>query len=479
MPSRTNLWWWGLGIILGLRLVGMTWLPLADTTEPRYAEIARLMAITGDWITPWFADGIPFWGKPPLAFWTEALSFRFLGINEFAVRAPSGLATLGAMTLIYLYTRAHFGTSIARWAIFVYSTCALVYIVSGAVLTDPFLALATTWAMVAFAMSSRQPSLHWRYGFFVALAVGLLAKGPLMLVLVAGPLIPWLAWHPSARESFKQLPWISGLTLMVALSLPWYVLAELKTPGFLNYFLIGEHFLRFVDPGWTGDLYGNAHERIKGAIWMDVLIASFPWGIVALAMLLRRGIDPARRRALWQARNDPDKTYLVAWAMFTPVLFTFAGNILWTYVLPALAAFSVLMAIALAEWQEKSRPGRRMLYLLVSITPLVFSGYTALIIAQPLRLKTEKELVAFAEQQLQPGERLAFWGPIPFSAMFYSQGQAISIGQLDEVGRTSPRKAQYLAVPKNDFEQLSISLGSPLPKIFESRQFILTIVPQQ
>src|SRR5690606_18239199 len=84
-------WWFVLGVILALRLVSMIWLPLLDTSEPRYAEIARIMAATGDWITPWFSPGVPFWGKPPLAFWSEAVAFRALGVSEFAARLPSWL----------------------------------------------------------------------------------------------------------------------------------------------------------------------------------------------------------------------------------------------------------------------------------------------------------------------------------------------------------------------------------------------------
>lgn len=476
MRYRISPWWWVLGAILGLRFISMAWLPLADTSEPRYAEVARLMVTTGDWITPWFAPGIPFWGKPPLAFWSEALSFKALGVNEFAARLPSWLATLGTLALIYAYARSYFGEHVAKWSLLVYSSCALVYIAAGAVLTDPFLALATTWAMVAFAMASQQPSWQWRYGFFVAIAVGLLAKGPLMLVLVAGPLIPSLLWHQSARESFKKMPWLSGLALMLVLSVPWYILAELKTPGFLNYFLIGEHFLRFIDSGWAGDLYGNAHKRMKGAIWVEVLTASFPWGIVALYMLLRRVIDPVHRPSLWQALTDPNKSYLLAWALFTPVFFTFAGNILWTYVLPALAAFSVLMAIALVKWQGERNIDSRLLYALASLTPLVASGYMVLVSAQPQRLKTEKDLVAYAVRHMQHGEKLVFLGAKPFSATFYSQGQAQTITMEDLATRAGHANALYLGVPKNDFETVSKSLNTTLPKIFESREYVLTVI---
>lgn len=477
MRYRVSPWWWMLGAILGLRLITMAWLPLADTSEPRYAEIARLMLTTGDWITPWFAPGIPFWGKPPLAFWSQAFSFKALGISEFAVRLPSGLATLGTLVLIHAYARSYFGDRVAKWSLLVYSSCALAYIAAGAVLTDPFLALAATWAMVAFAMASKEPKWQWRYGFFVAIAVGLLAKGPLMLVLVTGPLIPALIRHQSARESFKNLPWLAGLALMLVLSVPWYVLAELKTPGFLDYFLIGEHFLRFVDSGWAGDLYGTAHERMKGAIWVDVLLASFPWGVVAFYMLLRRAIDPVQRPSLWQALRDPNKAYLLAWALFTPVFFSFAGNILWTYVLPALPAFSILMAIAVVNWHEKSSFDRRLLYALASLTPLIVSGYMLLVSVQPQRLKTEKELVAYAVQHMQPGEKLVFLGSKPFSATFYSQGLAEEISMENLTIRHGHSHTLYLAVPKGDFGQVSKSLGTPLPKIFESREYVLTVIP--
>lgn len=75
---------------------------------------------------------------------------------------------------------------------------------------------------------------------------------------------------------------VEGALLTAFLAGPWYLLAELKTPGFLDYFIVGEHIRRFLDPGWTGDLYGSAHDQPKGMIWLFWLWASFPWGIVAL-----------------------------------------------------------------------------------------------------------------------------------------------------------------------------------------------------
>ena len=479
MRRKINPWWWALGTILALRLLGMAWLPLAGTSEPRYAEVARLMALRGDWITPWFTPEQPFWGKPPLSFWTEAIAFNLLGVTEFAARLPSWLATVGSLGLLWVYARTFFGERIARGALLIYASCALVFIVSGAVITDPFLALATTWAMVALAMAAKTPGPAWRYGFFVALALGLLAKGPLMLVLVAGPMLPLFILYPSIRASVKQLPWVSGTALMLLLSLPWYLLAEQKTPGFLNYFLVGEHFLRFIDSGWSGDLYGVAHKRIKGAIWGDVLVASFPWGFVALVLLLRQIFNPQQRAALWQTRRDPERAYLLAWALFTPVFFSLSGNILWTYVLPALAPFSILLALGLAPVAARHALAARLLGALTGLVPLAFTVYVVLGVVDPLRLKTEKHLVAYAMQRMQPGDQLLYLDKVPFSATFYSRGQAGAVMRQDLSQVNGSGTNWYLALPKSELDNVSSILNRPLHPLFESSEFVLTEVPAQ
>ena len=80
--------WLAVGALLLVRLAAMALIPLMDTTEARYGEIARKMAALNDWITPWHDHGQPFWGKPPLSFWLTALSFKLLGVHEFSARLP-------------------------------------------------------------------------------------------------------------------------------------------------------------------------------------------------------------------------------------------------------------------------------------------------------------------------------------------------------------------------------------------------------
>ena len=82
-----------LGALLAARLLAMFWWPFTDSTEARYAEIARKMVETGDWITPQFDYGVPFWGKPPLHTWLSALGMKLFGVGAFG--APSAAGLLG------------------------------------------------------------------------------------------------------------------------------------------------------------------------------------------------------------------------------------------------------------------------------------------------------------------------------------------------------------------------------------------------
>ena len=135
------------------------------------------------------------------------------------------------------------------------------------------------------------------------------------------------------------------MILVFATVLPWYWLAELRTPGFLEYFLVGEHWYRFMVPGWDGDRYGHAHVFARGTIWLFAVLAALPWSLLIPVAAWRfrhctRAAPPADRPLLG---------YLLLWALTPCVLFTLSRNILWTYVLPGLPALALLAAIWLAR----------------------------------------------------------------------------------------------------------------------------------
>ena len=474
MLKRFEPWLWVLAAVLVSRFIGMLLFPFVDTTEPRYAEIARLMVETGDWITPWFEPGVPFWGKPPLSFWAQAASVKIFGLSEFSLRLPAWIATVGIIWLTWCIAKATRGAVVARWSTLVLSTMALTYISAGAVMTDTFLVFGTTLSLVSFwFVISGQPD-SWRWWFFVGLAIGLLAKGPLVVVLTVAPLAIWAAVFRQQLKPIKRMPWVLGSLLTVSIAAPWYVLAELKTPGFINYFIIGEHFSRFLDPGWAGDLYGSAHDRPKGMICVFWLWASFPWGLIGLVGLGVAAVRGQARGIVTGVTRDPSALYLLFCAITPMMFFTLAGNTLWTYVLPSLP-FS---AILIAGWVSRLniRPWSRVrsgavLLAPVLITCLVFIGVSGI---EPL--KTEKQLIGRYESVQRAGDSpILYVGDMPFSARFYSSGEAVETTpkELDVVLNDDEYARVFVAIPKNAGDGVLGQDSAKAQRAGESRRYQL------
>ena len=105
--------WWLLAITVIVRLATLGAYPLPDPSESRYAEMARKMLETGNWLVPQFDYGTPFWGKPPLSFWLTAVSMKVFGVNEFAARLPSALMMIGCGVLVHALAHSAAGRAAA------------------------------------------------------------------------------------------------------------------------------------------------------------------------------------------------------------------------------------------------------------------------------------------------------------------------------------------------------------------------------
>lgn len=420
-PVRLSLW---LLLAAGLcRLLSLGLYPLSDKTESRYGEIARIMVETGNWVTPHVDYGVPFWGKPPLATWASALGVMLFGENEFAVRLPMLLLTAGAVWLLFLLVRSQKGSASGLGAALILAASPMFFAAGGGVMTDPALVLGTTMSMVGFyqALFTDEKQRLWGYLFFAGLGIGLLAKGPVAIVLTGVPIFLWMVWQRNWRLVWQRLPWLTGLALTCAIALPWYLLAESRTPGFLDYFIVGEHWKRFVEPGWSGDLYGGAHSRPRGMIWLFWLLTAFPWSLLVLFAFFSRN----RRRQL-RERMGSDRNwsrYLLLWTIAPMLFFTMAGNILWTYVLPGLPAFSALLVTLFQA--DDAKPGR----LLTGIAQACIALYVVAVLVLATGLvpfkKSQRELVSAFQAISGEGSRLVYPYSRPYSAQFYSGGTAM------------------------------------------------------
>ena len=477
----TIKWLWVLLIILGaLRLMSLGAYPLADTTEARYGNIARLMVETGDWITPQYSHGVPFWGKPPLSTWLAACAMKLFGINEFAARVPSFAMALAVIVLVWRLAVRQRSRDHAMAAVLVLATAPLFFVCSGAVMTDPSLLAGTTLCMVSFWQAlnrSGRAGRLWGYGFFIGLAIGLLAKGPVAVVLTILPIGAWVLLQRRWREVWQRLPWLGGTVLVIALSVPWYYLAELKTPGFLDYFLIGEHWKRFTIPGWNGDLYGHAHLRPKGMIWLYGLACTLPWSFILLGWLLKKEF---RMRMLKRStRGDGWPLYLILWALAPLVFFTFASNILWTYVLPGLPAFALLTAELIISGSRSPEIPLEAFAILqrgALAVLLLFSaglGWIAMGYGPSARSQTAI-ITAYQDMSDDDNEPLVYLFKRPYSADFYSRGEARLANNLDELEKIAENRDRvYFAVRIKDMKHLPETFTNKNSIVFQTNRYYL------
>ena len=436
--SAVGLWVAALATLGGLRVAMMNFLPFSDTTEARYGEIARKMVETGDWITPQFDYGVPFWGKPPLHTWLSAMGMGSFGVSEFSGRLFIFTAALGILYIVFHWMKTLYEASLALTVTAVLASSDLFFGASGFVMTDIPMTLGVTLCMVGIFQCMSGAGKIWGRTAFLGIAIGLLAKGPVALVICCIPVFLW-GLNSRRRTMLKRLPWASGTVILLAVTLPWYILAEFKTPGFLNYFIIGEHFERFVVPGWRGDLYGSGHERAKGMIWLYALGAFMPWTLFALA------IPP--RNLLKAFQHDPTglKAYLLFWIISPLLLFTFAANILAAYALPAMPAAACLGVVL---WRETRTPGRWDKFATsgaLAFTAALGAGLLFLGVVMPdhPKLRSERSLVTVLHANA-PHAQLHYWGSRSYSAEFYRRGRVSVVktsDALEELSKNSVRDA--------------------------------------
>jgi len=454
-------------VAMAIRLFTLGFFPLMDTTEARYGEMARIMAETGNWITPMFDYNVPFWGKPPLFTWMSAGGINLFGLNEFAVRIPHLVA--GSLILIIVAiiaysiipSRAIIERKQEAWlAAGILATTATFIVVTGAVMTDTALTLGITLSMAAFWLNYKNKSALWGHLFFIGLTIGMLAKGPLALVLIGMSLFFWALFNKTWISMFRSLPWKTGIPLFIATSLPWYIIAEYSSPGFLNYFIIGEHIKRFLVSGWQGDLYGTAHKEIKGTIWVFAFISALPWTPIFIYQWIQSLQVTKRSKTETQAQQDIDTTeldyisFLWAWLLAPLLLFTFSGNILSSYVMPSLPAFALLMVS-----YQRNNPLSNKVYKVGLITPVLILIVAILLRTEVTGKQSEKGLMQTWSEKAQNSE-LVYIDKRPFSAQFYSRGAAVERKVKLEVAVQGITKDTYFVTRKSDeVELLIISLA--------------------
>src|SRR5205807_2679554 len=145
VDSPRQRWWLaGLTLFTFLFLLGSR--SLNEPDEGRYAEIAREMIETGDWLVPHFWY-VPHFDKPPMTYWLVGASMEVFGQNEWAVRLPLALAGLSGVIAAWFLAKSLGGRRVAVWSVLILQSTLLYFAMSRMLTTDTFLTQFNAWAM--------------------------------------------------------------------------------------------------------------------------------------------------------------------------------------------------------------------------------------------------------------------------------------------------------------------------------------------
>jgi 4-amino-4-deoxy-L-arabinose transferase-like glycosyltransferase len=357
-----------LGAILYLPGLGRP--ALWEPDEGRYAEIAREMVLSGDYVTP-RDDFELYFEKPPLVYWAEAASIHVFGVNEFAVRLPAAMFSIGQVVVTAALADVMFGAMAGFFAALALALSPLFFGFARFATLDPALAFFLTAALGAFYLAarvdsfSRLPARRWMLISAVMLALGTLAKGPIALLLGGAIALSCLATERRIRQ-IAQMPLAWCGLLYAAIVLPWFIFMELRNPGFLNFFFIHEHLERFVsssEHGWGPWFFIPI---VIGGMWPWIFFVPLGWSA------MRAGDSP--ENAPQRSGQPASARFLAIWFAVVFVFFSIPRSKLGSYILPVLPPLAIFAGYGLGRLCNLDAMRRRRLLSVVAIANLLLAA---------------------------------------------------------------------------------------------------------
>jgi 4-amino-4-deoxy-L-arabinose transferase-like glycosyltransferase len=375
---RPNVAWFAALPLLGWWLYG-----LFDLDEGYYGSVVSEMNRRGEWITPFF-NGKPWFEKPILLYWLAKPSLALFG-EMIGPRAPSVLATLATYAMVGWFAKRRLGADVQTPAVLILGGSLLTVLVGHMMLTDALLCASMTGALLTY-WESIEGDWRWRWVTAAALGLGVLAKGPVAILLFT-PIAAITAWRFKDLRPRMTQGWALGTLILALVVSSWYLPAYLIDGQlFVQKFLIEQNVGRF-----TG---GDAAHNVTGV-----------FGLVYYALILLIGMAP------WSGwipktvlHKDPEPVFLFlkVWALTIFVFFTISAAKLPTYVLGCCPPFALLLG---AKFAGKKRSLPWMVGWIVFLTILANAG--ALFWYKASGQAEIHALARFAREHAAPGDLFA------------------------------------------------------------------------
>jgi len=337
-----------VGTLLTLPHIGRT--TLWDDDEALNAEAAREMYETGEWIVPTFNFRLRD-AKPVLLYWCQIASYHAFGVNEFAARFPSAIAYILAGLFTYELGRRMFSPIAGLLgAIILQSTSVIVWL-GGFASHDALLLACTTltflvfWIGYAPVEANGPPRTAWMVPCGIVCGFGMLAKGPIGIVLPATVIGAFLIWQRQAKLLWSRRL-ILGLAAFFLVVAPWYTLVSVATRGaFARGFFVTNNIQRLHTPM---EFHGGSVFYHPVAMFLGFV----PWSIFLLPILCSMWSRwRSTSEAVSPSRSAP--RLLLCWIASYLLFFTVVATKLPHYTAPLYPAMALILGRFLWTWCER------------------------------------------------------------------------------------------------------------------------------
>jgi 4-amino-4-deoxy-L-arabinose transferase-like glycosyltransferase len=318
--------------------------------EQRAAAEALDTVENGRWLVAEI-QGRPRLEKPPLPRWAAATLMHLTGRrDEWVVRLPCALSGLATVSLIYALGRRLGGRGLGLASAMILSTAALFVTElrqagnDGPLCFFTTLALYAAWCWLhgtrggnraAIVQAANPPnSRRWAITFHMALGLGFLCKGPIILVLVGLAVIPSLLTGNRLRRGLSLLadPW--GLLLLLAWSLTWPVLVVLSDPHALGVWM--------TEMGQKTGILPIGHQQREG-LGLSLPLLALPWPVAALVGVALPAVSKRRISVPWRPEA---MCFVWSWSIGNLAMFSLWAVAKPNYYVPCLPGLAVLSAMA-------------------------------------------------------------------------------------------------------------------------------------
>ena len=321
-----------IALTLSLNLAGNGRVGLWDRDEPRYATCTREMRERADWIHPTF-NGHPRYHKPVLIYWLMRGGMALGGDNPFGARLVSGFAGMATCLLVWRLGRSIGGPSVGLLASVALAVTPIMVAESKLATTDATLALLVVAAQCCLWGLGRRDKPAYAAGFWTAIGLMTLLKGPVGPVLVgAAGLLSW--WWGGPSVAWRRVRWRQGVLICAALTVPWYLAIGIVSRGEFFRFAIGTQIAQRISTGL------EQHGGFPGYYAVLSLPMFYPWS----------ALIPAALMMAWSRRRvAPAAGFLMGWIVGPMIVLECVRTKLIHYYLPCYPACALLVAWWLIE----------------------------------------------------------------------------------------------------------------------------------